>query len=223
MEIKVLLFAILREYVGESSITVNLSRGTDISNFLIEIESQHTILKGKLDSVLVAINEEYADQNRVIDQHDILALIPPVSGGALSKSVNVSVSPEILDPEKALSIIKADVNGAELIFTGVVRNHNQGRKVLFLEYEAYPKMAEKMLERIGAETVDDHDISGIVLWHRTGHLEIGETSLLIAVTSAHRAAAFDACRDAVEKVKRLVPVWKKEVWETGYEWLKGAG
>ena len=126
--------------------------------------------------------------------------------------IDVKITKETLVLEKAIHLIRSEENGAEISFSGVVRNNNLGRKVLFLEYEAYPDMAEKVLQKIGEDACKDYDISNIVLWHRTGHLEISEVSMVIAVSAPHRAAAFEACRDAVEKVKALAPVWKREVW-----------
>ncbi len=133
--------------------------------------------------------------------------------------IDVKITKEPLVLEDAINLIQSEENGAEISFSGVVRNNNLGRKVLFLEYEAYPDMAEKVLQKIGEDACKDYDISNIVLWHRTGHLEISEVSMVIAVGAPHRAAAFEACRDAVEKVKALAPVWKREVWEGGKEWI----
>ena len=133
--------------------------------------------------------------------------------------IDVKITKEPLVLEDAINLIQSEENGAEISFSGVVRNNNLGRKVLFLEYEAYPDMAEKVLQKIGEDACKDYDISNIVLWHRTGHLEISEVPMVIAVGAPHRAAAFEACRDAVEKVKALAPVWKREVWEGGKEWI----
>ncbi|MEC8945903.1 MAG: molybdenum cofactor biosynthesis protein MoaE [Chloroflexota bacterium] len=137
--------------------------------------------------------------------------------------IDVKITKEPLVLEDAINLIRSEENGAEISFSGVVRNNNLGRKVLFLEYEAYPDMAEKVLQKIGEDACKDYDISNIVLWHRTGHLEISEVSMVIAVGAPHRAAAFEACRDAVEKVKALAPVWKREVWEGGKEWIGQQG
>ena len=137
--------------------------------------------------------------------------------------IDVKITKEPLALENAINLIRSEENGAEISFSGVVRNNNLGRKVLFLEYEAYPDMAEKVLRKIGEHACKDYDISNIVLWHRTGHLEISEVSMVIAVGAPHRAAAFEACRDAVEKVKALAPIWKREVWEGGKEWIGQQG
>ena len=137
--------------------------------------------------------------------------------------IDVKITKEPLALENAINLIRSEENGAEISFSGVVRNNNLGRKVLFLEYEAYPDMAEKVLRKIGEDACKDYDISNIVLCHRTGHLEISEVSMVIAVGAPHRAAAFEACRDAVEKVKALAPIWKREVWEGGKEWIGQQG
>ena len=219
------LFAALREAVGASEISVEIPEGEPVSRLLGEALRQHPALANRCEGVVVAVNQEYVDQSTTISAGDEVALIPPVSGGAVSEAeaVQVGVTPDPLDAMKIGESLKASSDGAVLTFEGIVRDNNLGRNVLFLEYEAYPDMAESVLRKIGRETLEDFDVGSIALWHRTGRLEIGETSLVVAVASPHRRAAFDACREAVEKVKALAPVWKREVWDGGSEWLRGAG
>ena len=225
MDVRVRLFASLREAAGASEISVELAEGELVSRLLGEVRRQHPSLANRCDGVVVAVNQEYVDQSTPISAGDEVALIPPVSGGAVSgaEGVQVGVTPERLDALTIAESLKAASDGAVITFEGIVRDNNLGRRVLFLEYEAYGEMAENVLRRIGREVLEDFDIGSIALWHRTGRLEIGETSLVVAVASPHRRAAFDACREAVEKVKALAPVWKREVWDGGSEWLKGAG
>jgi len=136
---------------------------------------------------------------------------------------HIQLTHETLDPDHLLRIVSSPQAGAVAIFHGVVRNHNLGRTVLYLEYEAYPEMAERELKRIAAEIAAEFGLEGIAIAHRLGRLQIGETSLLVAVSSAHRAEAFAACQAAVDRIKQTVPIWKKEYWEDGSHWVEGAG
>ena len=225
MQISVRLFASLREAAGTAEVSVSVPADTIVSALLDEIRRQHPPLADRCDGVVVALNREYVDQSTPISEGDEIALIPPVSGGAVSgaEGVYVGVTAEPLDAKEIAAAMRAPSIGAVATFEGIVRDNNLGRSVLFLEYEAYGEMAEHVLRRIGRETLEDFDIGEIALWHRTGRLEIGETSLVVIVASPHRRAAFSACQEAVEKVKALTPVWKREVWDGGAEWLRGAG
>ena len=131
------------------------------------------------------------------------------------------VTADPLDPQRLADHVRSDESGAVAVFHGVVRNHNMGRKVLYLEYDAYPDMATKMMRQIAEEARAAREIDDVAIQHRTGRLEIGESSLLIAVSSAHRKEAFEACHALVDRFKEVVPIWKKEVWEGGEEWVEG--
>jgi molybdopterin synthase catalytic subunit len=131
------------------------------------------------------------------------------------------VSHDPLDPRPLVDSVRRDESGAVALFYGVVRNENMGRNVRYLEYDAYPEMAIKKMEEVAAEARAKFAVTGIGVLHRIGRLEIGETSLLVAVSSAHRAEAFDACHYAVDRIKQVVPIWKKEVWDDGEEWIEG--
>jgi molybdopterin synthase catalytic subunit len=131
------------------------------------------------------------------------------------------ITQEPLDPQRLADHVRSDESGAVALFYGVVRNHNKGRKVLYLEYDAYPEMATKVMRQIAEEMKERSPIDDVAIQHRTGRLEIGETSLLIAVSSGHRKEAFEACHALVDRFKEVVPIWKKEVWEGGEEWIEG--
>ena len=131
------------------------------------------------------------------------------------------VTPGPLDPERVTAHVQRDDAGAITLFYGVVRDNNIGRRVLYLEYDAYPEMAIQIMEGIAAEIRDQYAVINIAVQHRTGRLEIGETSLLVAVSSAHRREAFEACHALVDRFKEDVPIWKKEVFEGGEEWIEG--
>lgn len=131
------------------------------------------------------------------------------------------VTPEPLDPEKLVSHVRQDEAGAVVLFYGVVRDNNKGRRVDHLEYDAYPEMAEKVMRDLASEILGRFPVTDIAIQHRTGRLEIGEASLLIAVSSPHRKEGFEAAAALVDRFKEVVPVWKKEVWEGGEEWIEG--
>lgn len=131
------------------------------------------------------------------------------------------VTPDPLDAQRLVEHVRRDESGAVALFYGVVRNHNMGRRVLYLEYDAFPEMATKVMRQIGEEIKTCFPIDDVAVQHRIGRLEIGETSLLVAVSSAHRQEAFEACRALVDRLKEVVPIWKKEVWEGGEEWIEG--
>jgi molybdopterin synthase catalytic subunit len=133
------------------------------------------------------------------------------------------VTPEVLEPQRVVEHVRRDEAGAVALFYGVVRDYNAGRRVLYLEYDAYPEMAEKVMRELADEIKSRWPVTGIAAQHRTGRLEIGETSLLVAVSSPHRREAFEACHAYVDRLKESVPVWKKEVFEGGEEWIEGPG
>ncbi len=131
------------------------------------------------------------------------------------------VTSQPLDPERLRQHVRKDESGAVILFFGDVRNNSQGRQVLHLEYDAYPKMAEGMMRKLADEVMERWPLTDIAIQHRTDRLEIGETSLLIAVASPHRKEAFEACHHLVNRFKQIVPIWKKEVWEGGEVWIEG--
>ena len=131
------------------------------------------------------------------------------------------VTPEELNAETLTAAVASPEAGAVALFFGVVRNNNLGRQVQYLEYDAYPPLAERTMAEIAAEVQQHWDVTAVAIHHRTGRLEIGETSLLVAVSAPHRAEAFEACQYCVDRVKAIVPVWKKEVWENGESWIEG--
>ena len=132
-----------------------------------------------------------------------------------------AITHDPLEPGPLVEAVRRDESGAVALFYGVVRNENMGRRVQYLEYDVYPEMAIKKMRQVADEVRARYAIAGIGALHRIGRLEIGETSLLVAVSSAHRVAAFEACHFAVDRIKQVVPIWKKEVWDDGEEWIEG--
>ena len=133
----------------------------------------------------------------------------------------IEITAEPLVPEPFLQHVRRDDSGAVALFLGVVRDNSHGRRVLYLEYDAYPEMAERKLREVAEESQARWPITDIAIAHRTGRLEVGETSLLVAVSSPHRHDAFAACHHIVNRIKEIVPIWKKEVWEGGEAWIEG--
>jgi molybdopterin synthase catalytic subunit len=168
---------------------------------------------------MYAVNAEYVTPDQPLRDGDELALIPPVSGGAPEGLFEVTAEP--LDPQRLADHVLRDESGAVALFLGVVRDNSMGRRVLYLEYDAYPEMATRVMRQIAEEAMARWPLTGIAMQHRTGRLEIGEASLVIAVSSPHRKEAFEACHHLVDRFKEVVPVWKKEVWEGGEVWIEG--
>jgi molybdopterin synthase catalytic subunit len=135
--------------------------------------------------------------------------------------MHIEVTAEPLDPQRAVELVRRDDAGAVVVFLGVVRDHNLGRRVLYLEYDAYPEMARRVMRELAEEAMGRWPIVDVAVLHRIGHLEVGETSLLVAVSSPHRAEAFEAAHWLVDRLKERAPIWKKEVFEGGEEWIEG--
>jgi molybdopterin synthase catalytic subunit len=131
------------------------------------------------------------------------------------------ITQEIIEPRRLTQAVASARDGAVVTFAGVVRDNNRGKRVVLLEYEAYPEMALKMMERIAEEIRANWGLRGVAIQHRVGRLNIGETSVLIAVAAPHRDDAFAACQYAINRLKRIVPIWKKEIFEDGEVWVEG--
>jgi molybdopterin synthase catalytic subunit/molybdopterin converting factor small subunit len=166
--------------------------------------------------LLYAVNREYAEPGQELHDGDEVALIPPVSGGAFR------VTEEPLSLDAAVAEVADERAGGIATFTGTVRRQSRGREVLYLEYEAYAEMAEDVIAQLAAELDETHDLCGISIHHRVGRVEIGEPSVVIAVSAPHREDALAACREAIDRLKETVPLWKKEVYGDGSEWI-GSG
>jgi molybdopterin synthase catalytic subunit/molybdopterin converting factor small subunit len=163
--------------------------------------------------LLYAVNQEYADRGRPLEDGDEVALIPPVSGGAFQ------LTDQPIDPSSVVDEVADPKAGAVATFLGTTRVESRGRTVHYLDYEAYGGMAEKVMAELAEELKAKHDLCAVAITHRTGRVEIGEISVAIAVSAPHRAAALAACAEAIDTLKETVPLWKKEVYEGGEEWI----
>ena len=208
MKVAVRLFAALRERAGAREAALELDEGASIDDVWPALG-----LGEEPAGLVYAVNRTYVDRGTLLADGDEVALIPPVSGGAFV------LSDEPLSLERAAAEVASDGVGAIATFVGTTRARSRGRDVIRLEYEAYEGMAEAEMERIASVLRDRHDVIDVAIHHRVGPVEIGETSVVIAVSAAHRAAAFDACREAIDTLKQTVPLWKKELYVGGEEWI----
>ena len=172
------------------------------------------------DSIMFAVNAEYVSADHPVQACDEVALIPPVSGG--SDDDLFQITRDVLDPTALHNLVLSPQAGAVSLFVGVVRDNNLGRDVDYLEYDAYPAMATKVMRQIAGEIRERWQVLDIAMHHRIGRLEIGEASVAVAVASAHRAEGIEACRYGIDRLKAIVPIWKKEVWADGEEWIEGS-
>ncbi|HZP73877.1 MAG TPA: molybdenum cofactor biosynthesis protein MoaE [Gaiellaceae bacterium] len=205
MSVKVRLFAGLRERAGWSEREVDAASVADVWAQLD--------LGDEPDGLLYAVNRTYAERTRVLTDGDEVALIPPVSGGAFR------LSEEPLSLDRVVSEVRSDEAGAIATFTGTTREHSRGQAVVRLDYEAYEGMAEEVMAEIAESLHARYALTAIAIHHRVGTVGVGETSVAIAVSAPHRGDALAACRDAIDELKDRVPLWKKEVYENGEEWI----
>ncbi|HZQ22231.1 MAG TPA: molybdenum cofactor biosynthesis protein MoaE [Terriglobales bacterium] len=233
MEVRVLFFGILKDVVGRDVETLHLEQGSTLADVLAHYERMPG-MRNLLSSLAVSINYEYAGPEATLNAQDEIALLPPVSGGAADLAQDTSARRQEheapgqcaivrlpIETNSILTRMKAAEDGAAVVFEGIVRNHTRGRRTLYLEYEAYEPMALKQMQELSTHALQQLKIRDLAIVHRLGRLEIGETSVLIVVTSAHRGPAFEACRWVIDTLKRTVPIWKKEYFEDGAVWADG--
>jgi molybdopterin synthase catalytic subunit len=208
MRIGVRLFAGLRELAGTRATEVELPEGATAGDVWSALE-----LGDEPAGILIAVNKAYVSRDSVLAAGDEVALIPPVSGGAFR------LSEQPLSLEEAVREVASDQAGAIATFTGTTRSHSRGRDVIRLEYEAYEGMAEAEMERIAGALKERYTLVDVAIHHRVGVVGVGETSVVIAVSSAHRGDALAACADAIDTLKGTVPLWKKEIYVGGEQWI----
>lgn len=219
MQVKVLFFGRLRELVGAAEEQVELPAGASVADLVGRYRQLVPRWNDFQPSLAVAVNQEYADPAAPLRAGDEVAFLPPVSGGGNRDRVELVHA--VIDSRNLVASLKAPADGAVVVFDGIVRDHSGDRRTLYLDYEAYEPMALAKMREIVAELHARFEIDAVAIVHRLGRLQIGETSVLIAVSSPHRTAAFDACRHAIEGLKRTVPIWKKEYFADGAVWVEG--
>ncbi len=223
MRVHVRLFASLKQIVGGDVTEDFEGDRITVSVLTQRLAERYPILKPHFETIAVAVNQEYCtDRSQLIADGDEVALIQPISGGASEPPTDrILVTSDPLDALNVRRLVLTPASGALVVFEGVVRDRHEGHSVLRLEYEAYGPMAEKTMREVATAVERDYDIHDIAIHHRIGTLEVGETSLLVAVTAEHRRDAFEAALAAVDRVKESVPVWKREYSEDGATWQEG--
>lgn len=222
MNVSLRLFASLREIVGERELRLELQDGARISDLRQQLIEKYPAITPAIQTAVFALDDEYVAVDAALQEGSDVALIPPVSGGSGAQVELFRVTYEPLDGQLLADLVRRDDAGAIAVFYGVVRNHNDGKAVSRLEYEAHESMALGKLKEVAQLTKREFpDIAEVGAWHRIGSLNIGEASLLVAVSSPHRRQAFESCHWAVDRIKEIVPVWKKEYGPDGSFWLEG--
>jgi len=219
MKIRVKLFARLREIVGAGKLERELSQGATVEDLMQALHAEYPRLAGLTARTIISVNQTFASPDQVLREGDEVAIFPPVSGGA--ERFRVTYDPITLD-EVAAMVVQPHT-GAVATFAGVVRNVSGGKTVAYLEYEAYQEMAVAKMQQVAAEArARWPTIVDVAIVQRIGHLEIGDAAVVIAVSSGHRdQGCFEACRYAIDRLKEIVPIWKKEVGPGGEEWVEG--
>jgi molybdopterin synthase catalytic subunit len=227
MRVRVLPFGILKDWLGSSATTIELPEGSSVGDLLDLVGNQQKVAPA-LRGIAVSVNAEYATANQLLRDGDEVGLLPPVSGGSdaniggsKAPPIVVALTHEVIDTEKLVAAAKHDEDGAVVVFDGIVRDNSRGRRTLHLDYEAYEEMALKQMNALAQEALSRHAARHVTIVHRLGHLEIGESSVVVVVASAHRGAAFDACRWVIDTLKQTVPIWKKETFVDGTVWAPG--
>lgn len=230
MHVRVVSFGVLKDWLGSPSRDVELREGATVADLLAAMSSGD-LAADRLQGIAVGVNAEYAGAGQVLRDGDEVALLPPVSGGvpaaasALDEDIEggdrIALTRERIAADRLAAAAKRGEDGAVVVFDGMVRNNSRGRRTLYLEYEAYEDMAVKQMRELAEQARSRFAIRHVTLVHRLGRLEIGETSVLIVVAAAHRAAAFEANRWLIDTLKQTVPIWKKEVFVDGAVWAPG--
>jgi molybdopterin synthase catalytic subunit len=230
MQVRVLPFGVLKDWLGAAAATVELPDGATVADLLERMSTGRPTqwLRG----IAVSVNAEFATSTQVLHEGDEVGLLPPVSGGALpmpdplnessaEPDVVTALTREPIDAEKRVAAAKSGEDGAVVVFDGIVRNNTRSRQTLYLDYEAYEEMAARQMNELASEARSRFGVRQVTVVHRLGRLQIGETSVLIVVASAHRAQAFEACRWLIDALKKTVPIWKKETFADGVVWASG--
>ena len=242
MKVRVIAFGVLKEWLGAAA-TVELPPGATVAELLehlrasLPVDSPAGALAASLRGIAVGVNAEFATATQALRDGDEVGLLPPVSGGtappgpaqtanlldesSVRENVFAGLTWETIDAAKLVAEAKRGEDGAVVVFDGIVRNHSRGRPTLHLDYEAYEEMALRQMRELGRQARDRFGVRQVTMVHRLGRLEIGMTSVLIVVASAHRAQAFEACRWLIDTLKQTVPIWKKETFTDGAVWAPG--
>jgi MoaE-MoaD fusion protein len=233
MQVRVLYFGMLREIAGCEKEIVQIGDESRLGDLFAQLRQRFPQLDQFRGGIALAVNYEYSDNRTMLHHNDELALIPPVSGGAVKGEGSTAEFPlplisehtrivrEPIKTAQVLAAIKQPEAGVVATFDGIVRGNSRGRQTLYLEYTAYDRMALGQMEQLARQALNRFEIGDVRMVHRLGRLQIGETSVYIAVAAAHRAPAFEACRWLIDALKTTVPIWKKEYFADGAVWADG--
>jgi molybdopterin synthase catalytic subunit len=216
MNVRVLLFGSVREALGAKDLEIELDAGSTVGDLRARLAERHDLFARA--SLRAAVNQETVGDAARLADGDEVAFLPPVSGGAPAPRCTLHEEP--LDVRAVEARVTGDDAGGVVTFVGAVRNHSKGRDIRHLEYEAYPGMAEREMEKICDEAARRWPDARVAIAHRIGHLAIGDLAVVVAAAAPHRAEAFEACRFAIDTLKESVPIWKKEFTTSGEYWVE---
>jgi MoaE-MoaD fusion protein len=228
MRARVLFFGMLKDIVGMSREEAEFPEGSDLRSVFAAYADRFPPLGNLSRSIVVARNQEFADPATTLSDGDEVAFLPPVSGGRNTDDLEIreaghyfALTRHAIDIRAQIARLLNGAEGAVVTFEGTVRNHTKGRSTRCLDYECYESMALKMMAQIGIQLALAHSVQRIAMVHRLGRLLIGETSVAVIVTAEHRRAAFEASLDGINRLKKSVPIWKKEYFTDGEVWVEG--
>lgn len=221
MKVRVLYFGQLRELANKREELVEIVEGATVQKLFDQCALSFPQLRNFDDVIAIGVNHSFASRDHVLQEGDEVAMLPPVSGGASTDETYIRIQTERIVPHDVVPQHERPEDGAIVIFDGVVRNHSRGRATAYLVYECYEEMALKQMRQLVEEARVKFAVRNALIVHRIGRIEIGEISVLIAVYSAHRGAAFDAGRFLIDTLKKTVPIWKKEHFTDGAVWADG--
>jgi molybdopterin synthase catalytic subunit len=212
---------LVKDLTGQAQCDYDAPEGMTAGELLQAFARKYPALGAWENSVLVAVNQTFVPRNHRLAENDEAALLPPVSGGQDPEGHVFALTRQRIDARELEAQLARGCDGALTTFQGITRDNAKGRQVRFLDYECYEPMALREMQAIGREIASRYAISRLGIIHRLGRLEIGEASVVIAVASPHRQAAFDACKEAIDTLKKRVPIWKKEFFADGEVWVEG--
>jgi len=233
MRVKVLFFGMLKDIVGSAEDQLSVADGSQLRSIFDHYAGRFPRLREMASSIVLARNQEFSDVSARVSEGDEIAFLPPVSGGSAATELEFThemkdaaghffaLTRRAIDTRSLVKRLVAGEDGAAITFEGVVRNNTKGRRTLYLDYDCYEPMAVKTMAGIGRDIAAAFAIGRIAMVHRLGRMEIGETSVAVIVTAPHRKAAFDAALEGINRLKRLVPIWKKEYFVDGEVWVEG--
>ncbi len=226
MRVRVLFFGVLKEIVGRAEESLEMAPESTLGTVFEVYSERFETLRNKRPSILFARNREFATPDTVLADEDEVAFLPPVSGGAATGIHEgdghvFSITREVIRSEELAHSLQRPEDGAVVVFEGIVRNNTKGRATLYLEYECYEQMALEQISRIGREIAAKYQVGRVGVIHRLGRLGVGEASVAVVATAPHRRPAFEAALEGIDRLKREVPIWKKEFFADGAVWVDG--